>query len=126
MHLLPPLSQIPVPAARPDQVYSSKCFDRLVSFRGLKQLLGAADVSKAGDRHAGLTASGETVRESARAILSDLTLQHLYDHPLTDEKGQVDSVMRVNYAIDLETFAKVARMTLGEFKDHLLRLPPAE
>ncbi|HMF18735.1 MAG TPA: ethanolamine ammonia-lyase [Gemmataceae bacterium] len=126
MHQLPPLAQIPVPAPRPDQVYSGKCFDRLVTFRGLKELLGAADVSKAGDRHAGLAASGETVRESARAILSDLTLQHLYDHPLTNDRGQIDGVMRVNYAVDLGTFGKIAGMTLGEFKDHLLRSPPAE
>src|SRR5262249_29590332 len=113
MHHLPSLSQIPVPAPRPDQVYSSKCFDRQVTFRGLKQLLGASDVSKAGDRHAGLAAAGETIREAARAILSDLTLQHLYDHPLTDDQGKIDSVMRVNYAIDLDTFGKIARMTLG-------------
>src|SRR5262249_9260030 len=126
MRHLPPLSQISVPAPRPDPAYSSKCFDRTLTFHGLKQLLGAADVSKAGDRHAGLAASGDTIRESALAILSDLTLQHLYDHPLTDDKGQVDSVMRVNYAIDLDTFAKVTKMTLGEFKDHLLRSPPAQ
>src|SRR5262249_8574385 len=96
------------------------------TFRGLKQLLGASDVSKAGDRHAGLAAAGETIREAARAILSDLTLQHLYDHPLTDDQGKIDSVMRVNYAIDLDTFGKIAGMTLGDFKDHLLRSPPTE
>ena len=27
-------------------------------------------------------ANRETVREAARAVLSDLTLKHLYDHPL--------------------------------------------
>src|SRR6516162_1062728 len=126
MHHLPPLSQIPVPGPRPDEVYSGQCFNRQVTFRGLKQLLGAADVSKAGDRHAGLAAAGETLREAARAILSDLTLQHLYDHPLTDDNGQVDSVMRVNYAVDLGTFGNIAGMRLGEFKDHLLRSAPAE
>ena len=89
MHHLPPLSQIPVPGPRPDEVYSGQCFNRQVTFRGLKQLLGAADVSKAGDRHAGLAAAGETLREAARAILSDLTLQHLYDHPLTDDNGRI-------------------------------------
>src|SRR5262249_18861898 len=96
------------------------------TFRGLKRLLGAADHSKAGDRHAGLAAHGETEREAARAILSGLTLQHLYDHPLTDGEGKVDSVMRVNYDIDRAAFAAVASLTLGELKDRLLNAPGEE
>src|SRR5262249_5350479 len=52
-----------------------------------------------------------------------LTLQHLYEHPLTDDQGQIDSVMRVNYDIDRAAFATVAEMTVGEFKNHLLRSP---
>ena len=89
-------------------------------------MLGAADFSKAGDRNAGLAAPGEAAREAARMILSGLTLQHLYDHPLTDDHGQVDSVMRVNYDIDRDAFASIAALTMGELKNHLLRAPGAE
>ncbi len=117
---------IPVPAPRPDETYTGKYLERTVTFHGLKALLGAADFSKAGDRHAGLAARTEPAREVARALLSDLSLQHLYDRPLTDDRGHVDSVMRVNYAIDLDTFAAIAAMTLGELKDHLLRAPGDE
>ncbi len=95
-----PLVRIPVPAPKPDRVYSAALFDRDFRFSGLKQVLGAADLSKAGDRGAGLAARDEVEREAARAILSGLTLQHLYDHPLTDGRGTVDVVMRVNYDID--------------------------
>jgi ethanolamine ammonia-lyase large subunit len=123
---LTPLDSIPVPAPRPDAVYAATVGDREFTFRGLKQLLGAADYSKAGDRNAGLAARGETEREAARAALSGLTLQHLHDHPLTDDQGRVDSVMRVNYDIDPEAFAAVAPLTVGELKDHLLRSPPVE
>jgi ethanolamine ammonia-lyase large subunit len=123
---LTPLASIEVPPPKPDQTYATRCFGRHMSFHGLKQLLGAADYSKAGDRNAGLAAPGETVREAARAILSDLTLQHIYDNPLTDDQGQVDSVMRVNYDIDRTVFAGIGRMTVGELKDHLLRSPGAE
>jgi ethanolamine ammonia-lyase large subunit len=123
---LPPLAAIAVPEPKPDPLYTAPCFDREITFRGLKRLLGAADYSKAGDRHAGLAAAGETEREAARAALSGLTLQHLYDHPLTDDEGKVDSVMRVNYDIDRATFASVAGLTLGELKDHLLRAPGEE
>ncbi len=123
---LPPLADIHVPTPKPEQDYVGRCFDREVCFRGLKGLLGAADFSKAGDRHAGLAAGSEAIREAARTVLSGLTLQHLYENPLTDDEGRVDSVMRVNYDIDREAYASVARMTLGTLKDHLLRSPGSE
>ena len=115
------LADIPVPEPGPDRVYTARLFDRKASFQGLKQLLGAADYSKAGDRQAGLAAATEDLREAARTALSELTLQHLYDHPLTDDQGQIDSVMRVNYDIDRDVFATIGSMTLGDLKDHLLR-----
>jgi ethanolamine ammonia-lyase large subunit len=114
---------IPVPDPKPDQSYGGKFFDRDYAFVGLKRLLGAADFDKAGDRNAGLAASDEMTREVARTLLSQLTLQHIYDHPLTDSQGRVDSVMRVNYDIDHDRFAAIAPMTLGQFKDHLLKSP---
>jgi ethanolamine ammonia-lyase large subunit len=126
MSPLTPLAEIPVPAPRPDQGYTGNYLERSLTFHGLKELLGAADFSKAGDRHVGLAARSEPAREVARGILSDLTLQHLYDRPLTDDRGSVDSVMRVSYAIDLDVFGTIASWTLGELKDHLLRAPGDE
>jgi ethanolamine ammonia-lyase large subunit len=125
MKELPELASIYVPVPPPDQEYVAEYFahalGQRVSFRGLKQLLGAADYSKAGDRHAGLAAPSGSVREMARSILSGLSLQHIYDRPLTDDEGRVDTVMRVNYQIDSEVFSSIAAMTVGELKNHLLR-----
>jgi ethanolamine ammonia-lyase large subunit len=121
-----PLSEISVPSPKTDQVYQSRYFDHDFAFHGLKRLLGAADCSKAGDRHAGLAASTETEREVARTILSSLTLQHIYDNPLVDDDGKVDSVMVVNYDIDRTVFGEIAPLTLGELKDRLLRAPGEE
>ena len=120
MRDLTALTEIHVPAPKPDEVYSLNLFGRDIRFRGLKALLGAADYSKAGDRQAGLAAPSEDLREAARTVLSDLTLQHVYDRPLTDDQGRVDSVMRVNYDIDREVFASIASLTLGDLKDRLL------
>ena len=89
MKTLTPLTDIAVPDTEPDKVYRCRFFEREFAFYGLKRLLGAADCSKAGDRHAGLAAGGENVREAARTLLSGLTLQHLYDHPLTDERRSI-------------------------------------
>src|SRR5258708_18812097 len=121
-----PLDQILVPIPPADEIYRTRLFDHDYSFVGLKSLLGTADFSKAGDRGAGLAAPTEVVREAARAILSSLTLQHLYDRPLTDDEGRVDSVMRVSYDIDLARFKTISSWTLGQFKDFLLEAPGEE
>ncbi|RUP08728.1 ethanolamine ammonia-lyase [Hyphomicrobium sp.] len=123
---LQPWRQIEVPEPRPDEVYEVTLFDRPYRFQGLKALLGAADFDKAGDRNCGLAARDDVEREAARSILSRLTLQHLYDRPLTDEQGRVDSVMRINYGIDLDTFAEIAPKTLGEIKNLLLKAKASE
>lgn len=120
MKSLTPLDRIPVPPPRADEAYHIRLFDHDYSFLNLKHLLGAADFTKAGDRGAGLAAKTEVEREAARVILSGLTLGHLYDRPLTDDDGRVDSVMRVNYDIDLATFDTLKDLTLGELKDRLL------
>ncbi|HEV3345276.1 MAG TPA: ethanolamine ammonia-lyase subunit EutB [Pirellulales bacterium] len=120
------LEEIVVPVPAPDEVYRTSLLGEEFTFHGLKRLLGAADVSKAGDRGAGLAARSEVEREAARAILSSLTLEHLYEHPLTDDRGEVDSVMRVNYDIDRPTFERMARWPVGQLKDFLLEAPPRD
>ncbi|WP_437287855.1 ethanolamine ammonia-lyase subunit EutB [Sorangium sp. So ce406] len=126
MKELTPLDRIEVPRPRPDVAYAARLPGHDASFRGLKRLLGAADCSKAGDRQAGLAARGDAAREAARELLGELTLEHLHDHPLTDERGEVDAVMRVNYDIDRDAFAPIASLRLGELKDQLLRAPGEE
>jgi ethanolamine ammonia-lyase large subunit len=121
MHELTPLAEIPVPEPRADEDYEIRLLDRDFRFTGLKALLGASDTGKAGDRLAGLDAEDEVAREAARAILSELTVRHLHERPLTDHKGRVDTVMRVNYEVDADAHAEIADLTLGELKDRLLR-----
>lgn len=126
MSLLTPLSKIFVPHPLPEETYRTSFLGEAFTFQGLKRLLGAADVSKAGDRGAGLAARSEPEREAARSVLASLTLEHLYDRPLTADRGQVDAVMRVNYDIDRETFARIADWTVGDLKNHLLQAPADE
>jgi ethanolamine ammonia-lyase large subunit len=126
MHDLPPVAAIRVPPPRPDVTYRLRFLGDEHTFIGLKRLLAAADVGKAGDRHAGLAARDVVEREAARTLLASLTLAHLYDHPLTDDRGDVDAVMRISYAIDHGAFATIADLTLGELKDRLLAAPAPE
>ncbi|MEE4253637.1 MAG: ethanolamine ammonia-lyase subunit EutB, partial [Desulfuromusa sp.] len=120
------LKDIHVPAPGPEDGYATTLLDREFHFIGLKHLLGCADISKAGDRTTGLAAEDEMGREAARSILSDLTLQHIFDNPLTNENGRVDDVMRAGYEIDSTLFSSIAAMTVGELKNHLLAAPGSE
>jgi len=117
---LTPLTEIVVPDSKPDSLYKTEILAQEFCFLGLKKLLGNADYEKAGDRGAHLSGD-EVTREAARSLLSSLTLQHLYDNQLTDDNGNIDTVMRVNYDIDLDKFHRIAAMTLSELKDHLLK-----
>lgn len=121
MMTFPPIHEIDVPRPKTEEVYSQRVLEKKIRFKGLKKLLGAADISKAGDRNANLAPENDMVREAARMILSSLTLQHIYDHPLTDDDGCVDAVMRVGYDIDHTVFNSISSMTLGDLKNHLLR-----
>ncbi|KAH3757468.1 ethanolamine ammonia-lyase [Pelomyxa schiedti] len=119
LHLrLKELDRIYVPPPQPDERYSFELFGHTYNFDGLKQLLAAADFAKSGDQ--GLVIVTHVGREAARQALSGLTLQHIYDHPLLDERGQVDSVMRVNYDLDMDVWPTIRNMTVGQLKDHLL------
>jgi len=117
---LTPLDLIAVPSPRSEEAHATRFLDRAFSFPGLKSLLGAADISKAGDRNAGLAAPDEATREAARRLLSGLSLRYLHDHPLTSERGVVDEVMRVNYEIDRAVYEEMADLPLGQVKNRLL------
>jgi ethanolamine ammonia-lyase large subunit len=121
MLALNPLANILLPTPTAALPYFITLHERTFTFRDLKHVLGAADISKAGERKAGLAASDEMMREAARSLLSNLSLQHLFDHVLTDAHGKIDSVMRVNYDINHVVFAEIAHYTLGELKDTLLQ-----
>ena len=117
------IKDIHIPTPRPDRVYTISLLGSTYTFKNLKHLLGAADYPKAGDFFSGLAAADEPEREAARTILSSLTLSHLFDHPLTDDAGRVDSVMQINYDINKDAFASVRDLTLGQLKDKLMRAP---
>lgn len=123
---LTPLAEIVVPPPRADETYSFAGPDGPIRFSGLKALLGAADYPKAGDRHAGLAAPDDLVREAARSILAGLTVRHVHERPLLTADGRVDDVMRVNYDVDAEAYASIRDLPFGALKDRLLAADGAE
>jgi len=124
--MLKPIREIHVPSIKMEQTYEFRKYGKNFSFLGLKKLLAAADMSKAGDRNAGLAAKIESEREAARHVLANLTLEHLFENPLTTKGNQIDEVMRVNYDIDQKEYEKIKNLTVGQYKNFLLSARDAE
>jgi ethanolamine ammonia-lyase large subunit len=60
---------------------SACVFGRVFTFRSVKEVMNKANELRSGDVHAGLAASSDRERAAARRVLSQLTLDELYEHP---------------------------------------------
>src|SRR5215470_17269075 len=90
------------------------------SFAGLRTLFAKANEEKSGDELAGIAAGSEQERVAAKRTLADVTLEHIVANPLIDPDE--DDVSRlILEAHDRENFAAIKCMTVGEFREFILR-----
>lgn len=89
-------------------------------FADLKALLAAATPERSGDALAGVAAGSEQERVAAQWLLADLPLTTFLDeHVVPYEDDEVTRLIVDTH--DAAAFAPVAAMTVGEFREHLLR-----
>src|SRR5437764_1132352 len=89
-------------------------------FADLRELFAKANEEKSGDQLAGIAARSEQERVAAKCALADLTLKEILDHPLIDP--ETDDVSRLILEThDQENFASLRSLTVGEFREFLLR-----
>jgi len=93
-------------------------FDRTV----YRQLLGAANAFKEGDRILGVAATDETARSKARLLLSHTRMGDILKHPVFEDK----LYFRLLESLSPDLVQKTSLMTLGEFKAFLLDAPEEE
>jgi ethanolamine ammonia-lyase large subunit len=89
-------------------------------FADLRTLFAHANEEKSGDQLAGLAARSEQERVAAKRALADLTLEHIVANPLIDP-DQDDVSRLILETHDRDTFAAIKSMTVGEFREHILR-----
>src|SRR5205823_252578 len=88
-------------------------------FADLRELLARANEPKAGDDLAGLAARSERERVAAKHALADVPLRVLVEDPVIDPDA--DDVSRLILDThDRTTFARIASLTVGEFREFLL------
>lgn len=86
----------------------------------LKKLFAQANEEKSGDQLAGIAASSEQERVAAKCALADLSLAEIVANPLIDP-DQDDVSRLILETHDQENFASIKSMTVGEFREFILR-----
>jgi ethanolamine ammonia-lyase large subunit len=93
---------------------------RSYAFADLKSLLAKATPARSGDALAGIAAKSESERVAAQIALADVPLSRFLAEPLIPHES--DEVTRLIFdGIDAAAMAPVADLTVGEFRDWLLR-----
>jgi ethanolamine ammonia-lyase large subunit len=88
-------------------------------FASIKEVLARANPPKSGDDLAGVSARDPVERVAARAVLADLTLHDLRQHPVIPYEH--DELTRaVEDRLDDGAFRAVAHLTVGQLREWLL------
>src|SRR5215469_3773520 len=89
-------------------------------FADLRELLAKANEEKSGDQLAGIAARSEQERVAAKCALADLPLAEIVANPLIGpEKDDVTRLILETH--DQENFVSIKAMTVGEFREFILR-----
>ena len=89
-------------------------------FSGLRELMAKASPHRSGDQLAGLAAASREERVAAQFCLSEVPLKRFLEEPLIP--GEEDEVTRLIFdRHDSQAFAPVSGLSVGEFRDWLLR-----
>ncbi len=99
--------------------FSSKVHGEHFTFSSLKEVLGRANEVRSGDQQAGLAARSMRELAAAKQVLSEVTLEQLFNAPSVPY--EVDEVTRVVVdGLDPHAYAKVRGWTVSGFREWLL------
>ncbi len=88
-------------------------------FDSVREVLARANPPKSGDDLAGVSARNAVERVAARAVLANLTLHELRQHPVVPYE-QDELTRMVEHSLDEQAFKAVAHLTVGQFREWLL------
>ncbi len=90
------------------------------NFRSLREVMAKASLERSGDVLAGIAAADYQERVAAQMCLADVPLSAFLEEPLIPyEEDEITRLILDSH--DVEAFAPVSSLTVGEFRDWLLR-----
>ncbi|HHW28626.1 MAG TPA: ethanolamine ammonia-lyase subunit EutB [Syntrophomonadaceae bacterium] len=99
--------------------YSARVRGETFEFPSLKEIFAKANEEKSGDMLAGIAASSAAERIAAKRILSETTLEELYNNPLISPDE--DEVSRVIYeSVRMPIYNQIKNWTVAELREYLL------
>lgn len=100
-------------------ILKTKLFGKIYQFNSVKDVLAKANEEKSGDQLAGVAAKNAEERVAAKVVLSELTLEDLYNNPVVPYED--DEVTRViQDGVDKAIYDEIHNMSVGEFREYLL------
>ena len=88
-------------------------------FSNIKEVLAKANAPKSGDDLAGISARSAVERVAARAVLAELSLAELREHPVVPYED--DEITRlIEDDLDADAYRAVAHLSVGQFREWLL------
>lgn len=100
-------------------ILKAKVDGRVFSFDSVKEVLAKASEKKSGDTLIGVAASSATERVAAKFVLSNLTLEDIYNNPVIPYEE--DEVTRVIYdGLNTTIYKQIKGLTVGELREYIL------
>ncbi len=97
----------------------AKVYNKQFAFKSVKEVMAKANEQKSGDTLAGIGSASASERVAAKLVLSNLTLEDLYNNPVIPY--EVDEVTRVIYdGLNMPAYNLVKNWTVGSLRDYIL------
>ena len=93
--------------------------NNVFAFDNVKEVLAKANEEKSGDMLAGIAAASASERVAAKLVLSNLTLEDIYNNPVVPYDD--DEVTRVIYdGLNTTVYSRIKNWTVGELREYIL------
>ena len=100
-------------------ILKAKVYNKIFAFKSLKEVMSKANEEKSGDELVGIAATSASERVAAKLILSNLTLEDIYNNPVIPYEE--DEVTRAIYdGLNLRIYQEIKSWTVGYLREYIL------
>ncbi|SDI48092.1 ethanolamine ammonia-lyase subunit EutB [Desulfosporosinus hippei] len=100
-------------------ILKAKVYNKIFAFQSLKEVMSKANEEKSGDELVGIAAKSASERVAAKLVLSNLTLEDIYNNPVIPYEE--DEVTRAIYdGLNLRIYQEIKSWTVGYLREYIL------
>ena len=100
-------------------ILKAKVYNKVFIFKSLKEVMAKANEEKSGDELVGIAATSASERVAAKLVLSNLTLEDIYNNPVIPYEE--DEVTRAIYdGLNLQIYQEIKSWKVGYLREYIL------